>query len=189
VATQILWINLITDGLPAVALGMEPAERNVMRRGPRPANESILAGGLWQHALWVGLLMAAVVIPLQALSRAADWPWQTMVFTTLALLQLGHAIAVRSEMESTFTLGLRSNWWLAGAVALSLVAQLAVVYLPALQRAFQTEALSPAQLAVVAVLSTAAFVAVEIEKWWRRRRSSNRQGPSALPPTVASAET
>ena len=189
VATQILWINLITDGLPAVALGMEPAERNVMRRGPRPANESILAGGLWQHALWVGLLMAAVVIPLQALSRAADWPWQTMVFTTLALLQLGHALAVRSEMESTFTLGLRSNWWLAGAVALSLVAQLAVVYLPALQRAFQTEALSATQLAVVAVLSTAAFVAVEIEKWWRRRRSSNGQGPSALSRTVASAET
>jgi P-type Ca2+ transporter type 2C len=76
VATQILWINLITDGLPAVALGMEPAERNVMHRGPRPANESILAGGLWQHAPWVGLLMAAVVIPLQAVSRAAGWPWQ-----------------------------------------------------------------------------------------------------------------
>jgi Ca2+-transporting ATPase len=189
VATQILWINLITDGLPAVALGMEPAERNVMRRGPRPANESILAGGLWQHALWVGLLMAAVVIPLQAVSRAADWPWQTMVFTTLALLQLGHALAVRSETQSTFTLGLRSNWWLVGAVALSLVAQLAVVYVPALRLAFQTEALSAAQLAVVAVLSTAAFVAVEIEKWWRRRRSSNGPGPSAQSPTDASAET
>jgi P-type Ca2+ transporter type 2C len=95
----------------------------------------------------------------------------------------------RSETQSTFTLGLRSNWWLAGAVALSLVAQLAVVYLPALQLAFQTEALSAVQLAVVAIVSTAAFVAVEIEKWWRRRRTSNGQGPSALSPTAASAET
>ena len=89
---QILWMNLVTDGPPAIALGLEPAEPDTMRRPPRPPRESILAGGLWQHAVWVGVLMAAVVLPLQAITRAHDWPWQTMVFTTLALIQLGHAL-------------------------------------------------------------------------------------------------
>ena len=166
---QILWINLVTDGLPAVALGFEPAERDVMRRRPRDPGESILAGGLWQHALWVGVLMAAVVIPLQAVARASDVPWQTMVFSTLAFLQLGHAFAVRSERESALRLGIRTNPWIASAIALSIAAQLAVVYVPFLQRVFDTDALSAAQLGVVAVASTAALVAVEVEKWLRRR--------------------
>ena len=96
---QILWINLVTDGLPAIALGLEPAEPDTMRRPPRPPTESIFARGLWQHALWVGLLMAAVCLALLVGARAMGWPWQTMVFTTLALLQLGHALAVRSERE------------------------------------------------------------------------------------------
>jgi magnesium-transporting ATPase (P-type) len=101
---QILWVNLVTDGLPAIALGLEPAERTAMHRPPRRPEESILGGGLWQHALWVGLTMAAVCLGLLAVAQAAGWPWQTMVFTTLALLQLGHALAVRSERESFFTL-------------------------------------------------------------------------------------
>jgi P-type Ca2+ transporter type 2C len=166
---QILWINLVTDGAPAVALGMEPAEPDNMRRRPRPPQESILAGGLWQHAVWVGLLMAAVVLPLQAVTRANDWPWQTMVFTTLALLQLGHAVAVRSERESAFRLGYRRNPWLIWAVATSAAAQLAVVYVPFLQDAFETEPLDAVQLGVVLLLSTTAFIAVEIEKALRRR--------------------
>ena len=166
---QILWINLITDGPPAIALGLEPAEPDTMRRPPRPPQESILAGGLWQHAVWVGLLMAAVVLPLQAIARAADWPWQTMVFTTLALLQLGHGLAVRSERQSLFRLGHRSNPWIGWAVILSVAAQLATVYVPALNDPFGTEALNVPQLAVVLALSTTAFVAVEIEKAIRRR--------------------
>jgi Ca2+-transporting ATPase len=170
--TQILWINLVSDGPPAVALGLEPAEADVMRRPPRPADESILARGLWQHALVIGLLMAAVTIVLQAATRAAGWPWQTMVFSTLALLQLGHALAVRSERTSLFTQGLRSNWRLSVAVALSATVQVAAIYVSPLQSAFDTEALTALQLAIVALASTVAFVAVEIEKWWRRRRSA-----------------
>jgi Ca2+-transporting ATPase len=168
---QILWINLVTDGLPAIALGLEPVERGAMRRPPRSPTESIFARGLWQHALWVGLAMAAVCLALLAGARAAGWPWQTMVFTTLALLQLGHALAVRSERESFFTLGARSNPLLLGAAVGGLAVQLAIVYLPAFQRLFETRALGPVQLAVVLVASTAAFVAVEIEKWLGRRRS------------------
>jgi P-type Ca2+ transporter type 2C len=89
-----------------------------------------------------------------------------MVFTTLTLLQLGHALAVRSERES-FSLGAWSNPFLLGAVAV----QLAILYLPALQGLFETRALGPVELALVLVASTAAFVAVELEKWSIRRRS------------------
>jgi Ca2+-transporting ATPase len=140
-----------------------------MRRGPRDPEESILAGGLWQHALWVGLLMAAVTIPLEAVARAFDWPWQTMVFTTLAFLQLGHAYAVRAERESAFRLGMRTNPWISSAIALGVGAQLATVYMPGLQQVFGTESLGVLQLGIVGLASTAALAAVEIEKLFRRR--------------------
>jgi Ca2+-transporting ATPase len=171
-AVQILWVNLVTDGLPALALGVEPVERDAMRRPPRSTTESILGRGLWQHALWVGMLMAAIVLGVQVLAMNAGWHWQTMVFTTLSILQLGHALAVRSERTSTFTLGLRSNIPLAVAVGGTLLVQLALVYVPALQPIFVTEALGPVELGVVLVASTAAFVAVEVEKAFFRRREA-----------------
>ena len=166
---QILWINLVTDGPPAVALGLEPTDPDAMRRPPRSPGESILAGGLWQQAVWGGILMAAVVLPLQAVARAVDWPWQTMVFTTLAFLQLGNALAVRSERVSAFRLGYRSNPWITWAVLLGVVAQLVTVYVPAFQGPFGTESLSPVQLVVVLVLSCTVFAAVEIQKLFLRR--------------------
>jgi P-type Ca2+ transporter type 2C len=169
---QILWVNLVTDGLPAIALGLEPAERTTMRRPPRPPSESIFAGGLWQHAVWVGLTMAIVCLTLLVWARSVGWPWQTMVFTTLALLQLGHALAVRSERESFITLGPWSNPLLLGAVAGTLAVQLLILYLPVLQGLFDTQALSPVQLGAVLAASTVAFIAVEIEKWVRRRASA-----------------
>jgi P-type Ca2+ transporter type 2C len=172
---QILWINLVTDGLPAVALGLEPAEPDTMRRPPRRPEESVLGAGLWQHALWVGLLMAIVTLLLLGGARAEDWPWRTVVFTTLAFLGLGHALAVRSEQVSTFRLGFRSNPAILVAVLGGVLAQLAVVYLPALQQAFATRPLGALQLAVVAVVSSTTFFAVELEKWIRRKRGSRRQ--------------
>jgi len=173
IAVQILWINLVTDGLPALALGVEPTERDTMRRPPRAPTESILARGLWQHAIWVGLWMAAVVLAMQAFALGQDWPWQTMVFTTLALLQLGNALAIRSERDSLFRLGLRSNLPLTIAVAATLLVQLALVYVPALQPIFSTQALSAQQLALVLAASTLGFAAVEMEKWIGRRRTSS----------------
>jgi Ca2+-transporting ATPase len=166
---QILWVNLVTDGAPAVALGLEPAERDVMRRSPRPPSEPIMAGGLLRHALWVGLLMAAVCLVMLVAARAAGWPWQTMVFTTLALLQLGHGLAVRSERESFFTLGLWSNPALLASVVVGFATQLAIVYLAPLQELFGTEPLDLVQLAVVLLASCTAFIAVEVEKLLRRR--------------------
>jgi P-type Ca2+ transporter type 2C len=118
-AVQILWINLVTDGLPGLALGVEPAERHVMRRPPRPPDESVFARGLWQHILLVGLLMGAIPLALGVWGAATHRPWQTMVFTSLALLQLGHALAVRSERDSLRTLGLTTNRSLFGGRVLS----------------------------------------------------------------------
>jgi Ca2+-transporting ATPase len=171
-AVQILWINLVTDGLPALALGVEPVEPDAMRRPPRPPGQSILGAGLWRQALWVGLLMAAVVLGVQAVAIEVGWHWQTMVFTTLALLQLGNAVAVRSERVSAFRLGIWTNVPLAIAVGGTLLVQLALIYVPFLQPIFVTEPLGVPELVVVLVASTAAFVAVEIDKALLRRRSA-----------------
>ncbi|HET6874746.1 MAG TPA: HAD-IC family P-type ATPase, partial [Acidimicrobiales bacterium] len=166
---QILWINLVTDSLPAVALGLQPAEPDTMHRPPRAPTESLFARGLWQHAAAIGLLMAAVVLPMQAAARAAGWHWQTMVFTTLAFLQLGHALAVRAERRSTLRWRQAPNPWLYAAVAGTVAAQLALVYLPVLHHLFGTTALGPGEMLVVTGASTATFLAVEIEKWLSRR--------------------
>ena len=175
-AVQILWINLVTDGLPALALGVEPTERGTMRRPPRSPSESLFARGLWQHTIWVGLLMASVALAVQAYAIGQGWPWQTMIFATLALLQLGNALAIRSETDSLFRLGLRSNLPLTIAVAATFVVQMALIFVPALQPIFGTVALTLPQLALVLVASTLGFAAVEVEKWVGRRTSGPHVG-------------
>jgi Ca2+-transporting ATPase len=172
IAIQILWINLVTDGLPALALGVEPVEPDAMRRRPRPFGESIMGAGLWQQAVRVGLLMAAVTLFVQAVAIGQGWPWQTMVFTTLALLQLGNALAVRSERIGFFRLSWRGNVPLLLTVAATAVLQISLVYLPIGAQIFETEPLEPVALAVVLAASTAAFVAVEVEKAVRARRAA-----------------
>jgi Ca2+-transporting ATPase len=172
---HILWVNLVTDGLPGLALAAEPAERGVMRRPPRPPGESVFAHGLWQHALWVGLLIGALCLGVQAWAWSgqggtdARAHWQTMVFTVLTLAQMAHLLAIRSERESLFSQGLASNLSLAGAVALTLVLQLATIYVPWLQPVFRTQPLSAGELTLCFGLAAVVFVAVEIEKAWRRR--------------------
>ncbi len=175
---QILWINLVTDGPPALALGVEPVEPDAMKRPPRPPSESILGRGLWQRALATGLLMAMVTLAVQALAIAQGWAWQTMVFTTLAFLQLANALAVRSERQSALSLGWRSNVPLMAAVVAITLVQLALIYVPPLQPVFDTEALGPIELAVVLVASSVGFVAVEFQKWLERRLA-DRRGVSA----------
>ena len=180
-AVQILWMNLVTDGLPAIALGVEPLETTAMRRAPRPRRESLFAGGLWQHVLWVGIFMAASVLALEAVTRSLGWPWQTMVFTTLALSQLAHSLAVRSERRSLFDLPVSTNRWLYMSVALTLSVQVMVIYLPPLQRLFHTSSLSVGQFAVVIAVSSSVLFAVELEKWfWRRRHQTPRDGATAI---------
>ncbi|MDD5203832.1 MAG: calcium-translocating P-type ATPase, PMCA-type [Desulfobacterales bacterium] len=167
---HILWINLVTDGLPALALSAEPAEEDVMKRPPRRTTETIFARGLGAHAIWVGLLMAAIVLSAQAwYIRTGIEEWQTMVFTVLCLTQLGHVLAIRSEKQSLFRQGFFSNKYLLGAVVLTFLLQMATVYVPFLNPIFKTAPLSGGELLVTAGLSAIVFVAVEIEKAVRRR--------------------
>ena len=173
---HILWVNLVTDGLPGLALGVEPAEPDTMRRPPRPPSETILGRGLLQSALWIGLLMGAVTLGVQATALALGWHWQTMAFTALVFLQLGNALAVRSERRSFVELGWRSNVALTLAVTSTVAIQLAIVYVPALQDIFGTQQLSPIELGVVLAFSSVVFVAVELEKWVHRGREGSSAG-------------
>ncbi|MCP4543495.1 MAG: HAD-IC family P-type ATPase, partial [Chloroflexi bacterium] len=162
---QILWINLVTDGLPGLALTVEPAERHIMRRPPFHPQENIFGRGMGRHILWVGLLMGAVSLGLGYWAWQADRAtWQTMLFTTLTLSQMGHALAVRSGRDSLFKTGLLSNKALLGAVLLTFVLQMAVVYAPFMQTLFKTVPLSSGELTISLVLSTVVFWGVELEK-------------------------
>ncbi len=167
---QILWINLLTDGLPGLALAIEPEEPKIMQRPPRPPNESIFAGGLWLHMLWVGLLMGGVSLVTGMWAyQAGLGQWQTMVFTVLILSQMGHVLAIRSEHESFFKRGRMTNPLLLGAVLLTFALQMATVYVPFLNPIFHTMPLTMNQLGLCLILSTIVFFAVELEKWIRRR--------------------
>jgi Ca2+-transporting ATPase len=170
---QILWINLVTDGLPGLALGVEPAERGTMRRAPYHPNENIFGRGMGWHILWVGLLMGLVSLGLGFWAwSTGQQNWQTMVFTTLTLSQMGNALAIRSGRDTFFRTGLLSNKALIGAVLLTFVLQLAVVYVPFMQELFKTMALSPVNLAISLVLSTVVFWGIELEKWFLRWREA-----------------
>ena len=167
----------MTDSLPALALSVEPAEEDVMGRPPRHPKESIFAHGLGIHAIWVGLLMGGVVLFVQDWSlRTGHAHWQTMVFTVLCLTQLGHVLAIRSETKSLFTIGLFSNNYLLGAVALTFILQMATIYIPALNPVFRTEPLTLNELALTIALSSVVFFAVEIEKWRKRKKGQEARG-------------
>ena len=174
---HILWINLVTDGLPGLALAVEGPEKDIMKRPPRHPKESIFAQGLGTHIIWVGLLMGGISILTQALSiKSGTAHWQTMVFTVLCLSQIGHVLAIRSETESIFSMGILSNKPLLGAVALTFGLQMATIYVPLLNPIFKTEPLSLNELAFTLIMSSAVFIAVEIEKAIKRRR---RKGTGA----------
>lgn len=163
---HILWMNLVTDGLPGLALAAEPAERDIMRRPPRAPDESIFAHGLWQHTVWVGLLMAGLALGTQAWAiKSGDAHWQSMTFTVLTLSQLAHLLAIRSEHESLLRQGIFSNRPLLAAIAITAALQMATLYVPPLTRVFKTTSLSPGELAICLAVASVVFLAVEFEKW------------------------
>ena len=167
---HILWINLVTDGLPGLALTAEPAERGIMQRKPRAPDENIFAHGMWQHIVWVGLLVGGLSIAAQAWAIARDAAyWQTVVFTVLTISQLFHSLAVRSESTSIFSIGLFSNLPMLGAISLTVLLQLAVIYTPFLNSIFYTQPLPLYDLLVCFAVSAVVLFAVEIEKWLVRR--------------------
>ncbi len=167
---QILWMNLVTDGLPALALGVEPPEPNIMQRKPVPPTEGIFARGMGRDIIVMGLLMGWRRW-LWAISPGVphDPGWQTMTFTALVLSQMTFALAVRSERESLSAIGILSNPAMVGAVLLTFVLQLIVVYFPPQRTFFDTQALSARDLILSLVLATIPFIGFEAQKWWRRR--------------------
>ncbi|MCB0561278.1 MAG: cation-translocating P-type ATPase [Lewinellaceae bacterium] len=170
---HILWINLVTDGLPGLALAGEPPEKGLMKLPPRQPEESIFAHGLGIHILWVGLLMGAVCLGTQAWAIAEGDPkWQTYVFTILCFSQMGHVLAIRSEYSFLFRRGIFTNLPLLGAVLLTFFLQMAILYIPALNEIFSVQPLAWQELGACLLLSSIVFHAVEVEKWvrgWRRK--------------------
>ena len=172
---QLLWLNLLTDGLLGLGLGVEPAEPNTMEKPPRSPQESLFSGGLTRHVIWVGLVMGLVALGLGVLYHAPDDPantrWQTMIFTALAFMQMGQALASRSTTASLASLGLRTNPVLLGLVLVTAVLQLIVIYTPALDQFFQVTPLSGLELLLCAGLGLGMLLLIELEKVWLRRQS------------------
>ena len=168
-AIHILWINLVTDGLPGLALASEPAEANIMKRPPRKPKENIFSNGMGKHILWVGFLMGITTLGIQYWAiNSENSHWQTMAFTVLCFSQMGHVMAIRSERESLFKIGLFSNKPLLGALFLTVVLQLILIYSPFFNGIFKTQPLSMYELGTTLVVSTVVFWAVELEKWIMR---------------------
>ncbi len=173
-ALQILWVNLVTDGLPGLALAREEGEPGVMKRSPFKPEESVFSRGIGAQILWIGALMGLVSIVVGYVSwlNDPDGPWQTMVFTTLVLSQMGNALAIRSTRESIFTIGLFSNRLMVWAVLTTFVLQLILIYLPPFQKIFSTEALNIQQLITCLIASAIVLSVIEIYKWVKRYRET-----------------
>ena len=174
---QILWMNLVTDGFPALALAVEPAEPSVMQRPPHHPKESIFARGLGAYMLRIGLVFTVISVTLMywAYYRAHDPTipgnperWKTMVFTTLCLAQMGHAIAVRSNTQMTYEMSPVSNPFVLAAVILTTILQLMLIYVEPLRNFFGTHMISLTELAICFGFSTLMFVWVELEKLVKR---------------------
>jgi len=177
---HVLWINLVTDGLPALALGFEPAEPGIMRRPPRRRNESLFADGLGQGIIVLGILMAVACLLLfwwylpregDPHANAALAYARTMTFVALALFQLFHVMAIRSS-EPFYRVNLWSNYRLTVAVALGAILQFAVVYVPQLQRYFHTVPLTLTDAAIAVAVSSSIFFVIELWKQYQLRRLS-----------------
>ena len=172
---HLLWINLVTDGLPALALASEKAEADVMQRPPRPTHESLFADGVGYHIIWVGALMAGVTLGTQALSIYYHLGhWQTMVFTVLSMSQLGHIMAVRSDRTFLFKQGLWSNKPLFLSVLFTFALQMSVIYVPFMNVIFKTAPLSLSELGVCIGASVIVFHAVELEKWVKKHKTKGK---------------
>ncbi len=184
---QILWINLITDGFPALALGVEPEEKGIMSRRPREARSSIVSRDVLFQIVWVGLLMVAGTLGLFVLYLPyGEDRARTMAFVTIALFQVFNVLAVRVERDSVFRAGFFGNPYLIGAVLLTAALQFFVVYVPPVAAIFHTVPLSLEEVLISVGIASTVFFAVELEKAVRRRRAGApaepvRGTPEAVP--------
>jgi Ca2+-transporting ATPase len=176
-ATQLLWINLVTDGAPALALGVDPADEGLMEQPPRPPGERVITARMWRDIFFVGIVMAAgalfildASLPGGFVAGTGDLRHaQTMAFTTLMLFQLVNTVCARSDERSAFV-HLFTNRWVWAAIGMSLVLQVAVVYVPLLQRAFGTVALSATDWLTCIAVASSVLLFTETMKLVSRRR-------------------
>jgi magnesium-transporting ATPase (P-type) len=193
-ATQILWINLLTDSAPALALGIDPPPDDVMRRPPRGPRDRVIDGEMWIGIVWVGLVMAVATLvaldlrlPGGVVGSGGDVETaRTMAFTTLVLAQLFNCFNARSDRRSAFS-GLFANGWLWGAIALSFALQVGVVHLPFLNEAFGTAPLSATDWLICIGLASAVLWANEAKKLVDRR--SRAQAAAIGRPTTSASRT
>jgi Ca2+-transporting ATPase len=176
-ATQILWINLVTDGPPALALGVDPDDPRLMEHPPRPRSEGVITGRMWRNIFVIGAVMAASTLfvldaslPGGLVSGTNSLRYaQTMSFTTLVLAQLLNVFNARSEKRSAFV-GLFTNRWLWGAIAFSLALQVLVLYVSPMQKAFGTVGLTALDWGRCAVAASGVLWVSEVTKLIERRR-------------------
>lgn len=168
---QILWLNLLCDSLPGLALAVEPADRDTMRRPPVNPAAGVFAEGRWCFMARYGLLIGAVALSLQAYASGRGLPWQTMVFSFLVISRMAMAISVRSDRLSLLQLGIFGNIPLVGAVLITCALQSCVVWIPGMNPLFSTYPLSFTESTLVLALSSALLLATETEKLILRRRN------------------
>jgi len=178
---QILWMNLVTDGVPALALAVEPSEADVMERPPYDPQENIFARGLGWYILRIGVVFGLQTIALMEIAYNSGNPswhehWKTITFTTLCIAQMGHALSCRSDSKLLIELNPISNPYLLVSVIFTTVLQLALLYVPSLRQFFGTDALSASELGLCFGFSMLLVLWAESEKmfsrWWVKRRSS-----------------
>jgi Ca2+-transporting ATPase len=180
-ATQILWINLVTDGPPALALGVDPADTEIMSQPPRPAGERVITGGMWRGIAFVGVVMAVGTLCVLDASLPGGFVEgtgnlryaQTMAFTTLMLFQIVNVLNARSDERSAFV-HMFTNGWLWTALAGSVALQGLVVYVPFLQRAFGTTALSAGDWLMCSAVASSVLWLREASKFISRRANAWR---------------
>jgi P-type Ca2+ transporter type 2C len=168
---QILWVNLLADGLLALALSVEPAEFNTMNRPPYNPSDNIFSKGVGRDIIWIGCLLGFAILLLgYHYWSTGQENWQTMIFVTLAFSRMSLALGMRSQQDSVFKIGLFTNPFMLGAVITTFILQLAVIYIPELRQFFNTTTLSFQELGISLAISTIGFWGVEIEKWSDRLR-------------------
>jgi magnesium-transporting ATPase (P-type) len=185
-ATQILWINLITDSAPALAMGVDPQDRDLMTRPPRRPTDRVIDARMWWGVLQIGVVMAAATLSTLDLLLPGGWihgdqtldTARTAAFTVLVLAQLFNAFNARSETTSAFR-GLFDNRWLWASAALGVGLQVAVVELPLLNTAFSTTPLSVAQWALCLAMASSVLWFGELRKFWLRRGDAARMRVAA----------
>jgi P-type Ca2+ transporter type 2C len=171
---QLLWLNLMTDGLLGLSMGVEPAERGVMQRAPHRPGASLWAGGLGRHTAGIGVLIGIAALAVgYAYHEAGEPEWQTMIFTSLAFLQVFQAIGTRSSTESLRSIGLTSNRVMVAIAGAVVGLQLAAVYTP-LREFLELEPLGAADLALCVSLGVALLVVLELLKARHRRTLAHR---------------